>query len=74
LSFFEELKRRNVFRVAIAYWVMAWLRDAELVEATRQAVAEEEVEQALSPTVRSLTSSSPPCERMRESRDMLSST
>jgi hypothetical protein len=25
LSFFEELKRRNVFRVAIAYIVMSWL-------------------------------------------------
>ncbi len=25
MSFFEELKRRNVFRVAIAYIVIAWL-------------------------------------------------
>ena len=25
MSFFEELKRRNVFRVAIAYIVMSWL-------------------------------------------------
>ena len=24
MSFFEELKRRNVFRVAIAYLVIAW--------------------------------------------------
>jgi hypothetical protein len=25
MSFFQELKRRNVFRVAIAYLVIAWL-------------------------------------------------
>ena len=25
MSFFEELKRRNVFRVAITYIVIAWL-------------------------------------------------
>ncbi|NIP17654.1 MAG: hypothetical protein GWM87_05525, partial [Xanthomonadales bacterium] len=25
MSFFEELKRRNVFRVGIAYGVLAWL-------------------------------------------------
>ena len=33
LSFFEELKRRNVFRVGIAYGVVAWvlLQIADLV-------------------------------------------
>ena len=25
MSFFEELKRRNVFRVAIAYIILSWL-------------------------------------------------
>jgi hypothetical protein len=25
MAFFEELKRRNVFKVAIAYIIMAWL-------------------------------------------------
>ena len=25
MSFFDELKRRNVFRVALAYVVIAWL-------------------------------------------------
>ena len=48
MSFIEELKRRNVFRVGIAYVVVAWLT-AQVAEALRELQLFSLVQQQLLP-------------------------
>jgi hypothetical protein len=57
MSFFEELKRRNVFRVGVAYLIVAWLT----LQVTDIVVPILELPDAFSKGVLLLLAQSPSC-------------